>query len=89
MIQGQLGHIMGMKVMESPHVPQFKIVQFRFPKTKRKRIQKKWRKNRANFRQVKINQVIMFGNIIIGNPGLMDMIKEHENEVARICGLAR
>lgn len=41
---------MGVDAICSPYLPETKHVQFRFPRSKKKRIRKKWRKNAANWR---------------------------------------
>lgn len=79
MIQGEMGMISGMKIISSPHLPRFKIIQFRFPKTKRKRIQKKWAKDPKNSKQVPFQTMYMFGNTAIMRP---DEIARIENFVA-------
>lgn len=40
---------MGIDVVVSKHLGEFKRVQVRFPRTKRKRIRKKWAKNHRNW----------------------------------------
>jgi hypothetical protein len=37
------------KVYVSPYLPTMKLVQVKFPKSKKKRIRKKWSKQRKNF----------------------------------------
>lgn len=51
-MQGRLGSLFGMPIFQSPLIPKLKRVQFRFPRSKKKRIQKKWKKNDKNFKQV-------------------------------------
>ncbi len=68
MIQGAMQHINGMQVHFNPYLPLFEVVQFRFPKTKKKRIQKKWAKQTHNFRQVPVNNAYVVGNTIIIHP---------------------
>ncbi len=62
MIQGSMGMLYGMPVMTSPHIPKFKLVQHRIPKSKSKRIRKKWSKNTANFKQVPITSMYVLNN---------------------------
>lgn len=40
------------RVIESPYVPRFKLEQFRFPRSKKRRIRKKWAARQQNFKQV-------------------------------------
>lgn len=66
-----------MRVIESPHVPRFKSVQYRFPKSKSPRIKKKYRKDTSNFRQVPIPpQAIVFGNIIVLTPEMAQQLRK-------------
>lgn len=43
----------GLNVVVSQFLPRFKLVQFRFPRSKKKRIRKKWSKQERNFKLVK------------------------------------
>ena len=68
-------NLYGLKVIESVHLPRFKLVQFRFPKTKRRRIQKKWTKKDSNFKQVKSPTMLRYGNTIIIHPEDLQILK--------------
>lgn len=41
-------------IISSEYVPRTKRVQFRFPRSKKKRVRKKWAKNPMNFCEVKV-----------------------------------
>jgi len=59
----------GLRVVSDPLLPRFKIVQFRFPKTMRKRILKKWAKQNTNFRQVPHHSAyVIGGHTIVMHP---------------------
>lgn len=78
MMGGPLYHN-GMRVVESNHLPKFKVVQYRFPKSKSPRIKKKYRKDTSNFRQVPIPpQVIVMGNTIIMPPETAHQLRNGE-----------
>jgi len=47
--------------------PKFDLVQFRFPKSKKRRIRDKFRKDGKNYRIVEIEQMMVVGNIIYVN----------------------
>ncbi len=84
MIHGSLGMINGMQVLAAPHLPRFKTVQFRFPKTKKKRIAKKWRKDSTNFRQVPCREMyVLNGSTLLVHPDdlgkFKHMIVPHPN----------
>lgn len=57
-------------VIESKYVPESQRVQFRFPRSRRKRIRKKWAKNPKNWRDEAI--VIFMNSQHLGIP-LLDM----------------
>ena len=74
MIQGSMGMIYGMPVITSPHIPRFKLVQHRKPKSKSKRIHKKWAKDQSNFKQVPITSVYVVDNKVIMHPEIMKQL---------------
>ena len=55
-----------MQIIESPHLTITK--QFRFPKSKRRRIRKKWQKDSKNFRTVPRTDFLILNNAIICHP---------------------
>jgi len=62
-------HMAGLNIVTSNHLPKFKMVQFRFPRSKSKRIRLKWSKRDENFKQVPIeNHAYVFGNTIVVDP---------------------
>lgn len=42
----------GIRIIADPYLPKTRLEQFRFPRSKKVRIRKKWRKNPANWRDV-------------------------------------
>ena len=50
----------------------FKKVQFRFPRSKKARIRKKWSKNDKNYKQVPI--IYKMGETIIAHPSIIDQL---------------
>lgn len=78
---GMLGLVhSGLKIVTSPHLPRFKLVQFRFPKSKRKRIRMKWAKRPENFKQVPSHTMYRMGDTVVVHPDDLSKIKA---EVAR------
>ena len=79
MIQGAMHYIDGMPVYESPHVITRR--QFRKPRSKRKRIRKKWAKDPRNFKSTP--SFMQMGNKILIHPSLMQSVREscktHDN----------
>lgn len=55
-----------MIIIESPHLTT--ATQFRFPKSKRRRIRKKWSKNPKNFRTLPDQNFYQYDNKIICHP---------------------
>lgn len=57
-------------------------IQFRFPRTKKKRIRKKWAKNKKNWKQIpavnlKIVKIIRAGEIVaVGHPNVRKKVEE-------------
>jgi hypothetical protein len=59
----------GLRVQTSVHVTRFKITQVKFPKTRKKRILKKWAKNPSNFKKLPWNGAyIIGGHTIVIHP---------------------
>lgn len=46
--------------------------QFRFPRSKKLRIKKKWRKNAQNFRMVPQKKIFRVGNSFYAHPEIVD-----------------
>lgn len=75
-IREVMGDIFGMRVCQSPHIPRFQMKQVKFPKTKRKRIQKKWKKDNTNFKQIPIKHgYILNNNTLVIHPDDLHNIK--------------
>jgi len=62
MKEGAMGVLYGLRVVPSPGLPRFQMVQYKFPKTKRKRILKKWSKRSENFRQIPVKSAYITNN---------------------------
>ena len=54
-------------------------VQFKFPKSKKKRIRKKWSKNSANFKLKTYDNVMIWDNKVFVNQEVYDKLINHEN----------
>lgn len=55
------GTFFGFNVIVDPLLPRFKDRQYRFPRSKKKRIRKKWANNDRNFRQVRTDDFFIIG----------------------------
>lgn len=60
----------GFMLVENKLMADIRRVQFKFPRTKKKRILKKWKKNSKNFKLFEIpkQEFLIIGNKIIGHP---------------------
>lgn len=73
-----------MKVIVNAHLPRFKLVQFRFPKTKKARIKKKWAKNNRNYRQVPCKGAyIIGGHTLVIHPDDYAILKRQAEKEKR------
>jgi hypothetical protein len=70
----------GFKLIESPHLDITSRVQFRFPRSKKKRIRKKFSKDPKNFRDVKRHEVFMIGNTCACSPSVAKTITDALNK---------
>lgn len=74
MIQGMMGTIgNSWKVIGDPNLVTYG--QFRFPKTKKARIQKKWRKDVRNYRTSPIRKIFFKNQCMIAHPSIVEQIK--------------
>jgi hypothetical protein len=66
------------KVYVSPYLPTMKLVQVKFPKSKKKRIRKKWSKQRKNFTHISCEDEIykLADNSFMVSPRIYQMIKD-------------
>ena len=64
----------GYEIRESVFL--IKEVQFRFPRTKSKRIRKKWAKRKENYRSGPSDDVYLMGGTIICHPIIADKIRK-------------
>lgn len=61
---GALESLLGMQIIQTQNVPEFVYKQFRFPKSKRKRIRNKFKKNNDNYR-AQVNVLLMNGKMVM------------------------
>lgn len=68
---GMFRAAMGVPVVRSSMIPSWEHRQVRFPRSKRKRIRRKWRKNRANWGRVLLPPAMyqMGGQFIVNEAG--------------------
>lgn len=65
--------IAGLKVVIDPGLSERK--QIRFPRSRARRIQKKWRKRESNFRHVPRTEIYKVGDKLIMHPETYECIK--------------
>jgi len=76
-----LGQLAGIKVFVDPHLQD--RIQFRFPRSKKKRIRKKWAKQERNYKRIPSKSIYKIGDAIYVHPILYEQLKktlERENE---------
>ena len=68
----------GVDILLSPHLPsKTKRVQFRFPKSRRKRIRKKWSKQERNWREVELPCGVRMGEYLVVNQPMLALLRKH------------
>jgi len=81
----EMKHIIhnGFHIVADPAIPdkEFVSIQMRFPKSKKKRIRKKWTKNQKNYTLVEKDsfKIIQSGNNLFLSKKLFTMLKEQLN----------
>lgn len=66
--------LMGLKIIVDNCMADWK--QVKFPRSKKKRIRKKWAKNRKNYRWVAWTTVYRIGNVIVMHPIMLAKLKK-------------
>jgi hypothetical protein len=61
----------GMRVVSDPNMFKVEHRQFRFPRSKRKRIRQKWAKNQRNWRTTHVPQARIVGTTILAHPAVI------------------
>jgi len=67
-LSGELGSLFGTSIVVSEFLSGQNSKQVRFPRSKRKRIRKKWSKDPRNFALVREPQVFRVGETIVADP---------------------
>ena len=71
-------HSIELKFEKNPCIPLVVTdrVQFRYPRSKKKRIRKKWAKNQKNWKTIERDTCIMVGNVLHVHPSRLDAIRK-------------
>lgn len=77
---GLSGLLSGVRVYSSPHMADRK--QVRFPRTKKRRIRKKWAKRPENYKTIPWDKVYQMGDAIYAHPAMIEKLKR-QMSVAR------
>lgn len=72
---GQFG---GFQIIESQSMTE--TYQFRFPRSKKKRIKKKWQKRPINFKTRPRKDFLLYGDYVICNPIMAAKLRRLSNE---------
>ena len=70
---GLMPLLSGFRVYSSPHMADRK--QVRFPRTKKRRIRKKWAKRPENYRTIPWDKVYRMGDAIYAHPAMIEKLK--------------
>ena len=81
-------NLAGFKVLTNPYMATTEYRQVRFPRSKKRRIRRKWAKQAKNFRTVDVANVFAMGNTLVMHPATLEKLKEkllrlHEDKIAR------
>jgi len=80
---GMSGGLYGFKIIDSFAMRD--KIQFRFPRSKKKRIRKKWAKQNKNYKFIPKQEMLIMGNQIICHPiiaqQIRDVVEEKLNKV--------
>lgn len=72
-----LSHINGFNVIEDKFLlPDSKRIQFKFPKSKKRRIREKWMKRNENYKTIETERFIKFDNTIIVSTNSYNKLKK-------------
>lgn len=66
----------GIEVLTSKFCTERKSYQFKFPKTKRKRIQRKWAKRPCNLRDKEVPAAFLMQGKLLIHPDLQDKLED-------------
>lgn len=69
--------LFGMAVIKDPELLISDTVQFRFPRSKKARIRKKWAKRPENWKRVERDHVFKIGNTIVCSPSIVAQMRQH------------
>jgi len=63
-----------LQLISAPYMTTY--VQYRFPRSKKKRIRKKWAKDKRNWRHEPMKVIWQMGNTVFAHPAVIDRIKK-------------
>jgi len=66
---------LGMPIYSSPYLYEETRYQYRFPRSKKKRIRKKWRKDRRNWKNAHVPKIYIINGMIVMDPVSYEMYK--------------
>ena len=70
-------NLFGLKVITDIYMVDRK--QVKFPRSKKKRIRKKWAKNQDNYRWIPWDKVYQMGDTLIMHPSMLEKLKKQLN----------
>jgi len=76
---GNLGRVSEIPIIQSTLAMTTKREQIKFPRSKKKRICKKWRKNSKNYKSWYVPAVYAFRDAFVVHPDIIDKLMEKVN----------
>ena len=67
--------LLGLKIFESPHCCRIERQQVRFPRSKKRRIRKKWANREINYRTNNVPTAYRMGKDILAHPAIVEQLK--------------
>lgn len=65
----------GTTVIASHLMCEWDLVQWRFPRSKKRRIRKKWAKDKRNWRSVMVPTAVLLGGVMFAHPSIVEKLR--------------
>ena len=69
----------GLQVTTNPHMTE--RIQTKFPRSKKRRIRKKWSKNQKNWTTRPVDKVYQMGNTLIMHPEIFERLRREVKDI--------
>jgi len=78
------GRLYGLRLVADAGMSEYR--QMRFPRSKGRRIRKKWRRDSRNFRFVPLNKIYRVGDTLVAHPAVIEQLKVAVTRIDAQCG---